>query len=482
MADQFDVVVVGGGPGGYVTALKLAIAGRAVAVVEKEKLGGVCLHRGCIPTKIYLESAALYHRVRHAGEFGVRTSGVKLDFEAVVARRDRLVSANAGAIGAHFRAHGVTSIPGRARLDGPGELVVDGPDGQRRLRARDVILATGSTPRLLPGVPADGERVVTSDHVTTWTSLPRSVVVVGAGAVGAEFASAMNDFGVETTLVEFLPRILPREDVELSEVVHRAFARRGITLLTETKVLNETVRATRGGVTLEVETGRERKKLAADCLLVATSRDPCVEGIGLEKTRVKLERGAVKVDPRMQTDEPHVYAIGDLIGGLMLAHAAHAEGDAALAAILERRPAPVDYNAVPRATYTRPEVASIGLTEEEARAAGHELQVGRFSFRANARAMIQGETEGLAKFVADGRTGELLGVHLAGPQVTELIHESVVARLLEATPEEIELAVHAHPTLSETIWEAAADVAGRSPHAGSKKRRTSATGTPRPPS
>ncbi|HEV8633420.1 MAG TPA: dihydrolipoyl dehydrogenase, partial [Chloroflexota bacterium] len=469
-ADRFDVIVVGGGPGGYVTAIKLAMHGRSVAVVEKEKLGGACLHRGCIPTKIYLESAGLYQQVRHAGDFGVKASGVKIDFGAVASRRDKIVSANAGGIAAHFRAHGVTSIPGQARLGGGMEVIVDGPDGQRRLKAVDVILATGSTPRPLPGVEVDGERVVTSDHVTRWTALPGSIVVIGAGAVGAEFASAMNDFGVETTLVEFLPRVLPREDAELSDVVHRAFTRRGIGVLTATKVINETVRAEKAGVKLEVETGGQRKKLAADCLLVATSRDPYVDGLGLEKTRVKLERGVVRVDARMQTDEPHVYAIGDLIGGLMLAHVAHAEGEAAMAAILGQPPRPIDYNAMPRTTYTRPEVASIGLTEEEARAGGREVKTGRFGFRANPRAMIQAEAEGVAKFVADGKTGEILGVHLAGPQVTELIHESVLAKLLEATTEEVELTVHAHPTLSEAIWEAAADVSGRSPHAPPKKR------------
>ncbi|HEY3083443.1 MAG TPA: dihydrolipoyl dehydrogenase [Chloroflexota bacterium] len=470
MADQFDVIVVGGGPGGYVTAIKLAMRGRSVAVVEKEKLGGACLHRGCIPAKIYLESAGLYQKVQHAADLGVKASGVKLDFGAVASRRDRIVSANAGGIAAHFRAHGVTSIPGRARLGGDREVIVDGPDGRRRLKAGDVILATGSTPRPLPGVEADGERIVTSDHVTRWTSLPRSIVVVGAGAVGAEFASAMNDFAVETTLVEFLPRVLPREDAELSEAVHRAFTRRGIAVLAGTRVINETVKAEKAGVKLQVETGGERKKLAADCLLVATSRDPYVEGLGLEKTRVKLERGVVKVDARTQTDEPHGYAIGDLIGGLMLAHAAHAEGEAAMAAILGQPPRRFDYNAMPRATYTRPEVASVGLTEEEARAAGREIRTGRFGFRANPRAMIQAEGEGLTKFVADAGTGEILGVHMVGPQATELVHESVLARLLEATTEEVELTVHAHPTLSEAIWEAAADVAGHSPHSPPKKR------------
>ncbi|HEV8634707.1 MAG TPA: dihydrolipoyl dehydrogenase [Chloroflexota bacterium] len=473
MADQFDVVVIGGGPGGYVTAIKLAIRGRSVALVEKEKLGGACLHRGCIPTKIYLESAGLYQKVRHASDLGVKASGVKLDFGAIASRRDKIVSANAGGIAAHFRAHGVTAIPGTGRLVGNLEVVVDGPDGERRLKARDVILATGSTPRLLPGLEADGERIVTSDHVTQWTVLPRSIVIVGAGAVGAEFASAMNDFGVETTLLEFLPRVLPREDLELSEVVHRSFTRRGIAVLASTKVIEETVKADKGGVKLEVETNGQRKKLAADCLLVATSRDPYVQGLGLEKTRVKVERGVVKVDAGAQTDEPHVYAIGDLVGGLMLAHAAHAEGEAAMAAILGQRPVPVDYNAIPRATYTRPEVASIGLTEEEARAGGRDVKVGKFGFRANPRAMIQAEGEGLVKFVADGKTGEILGVHLSGPQATELIHELVLAKLLEATTEEIELTVHAHPTLSEAIWEAAADVLGRSPHSPPKKRPSS---------
>ena len=468
MADSFDVVVIGGGPGGYVTAIKLAIHGRSVALVEKEKLGGTCLHRGCIPTKVYLESAGFYDRVQHgAADLGVKVAKAELDFPQIAKRRDKIVAANEGGIKLHLKNHGVESIQGTARLAGNGEVLV----GERRIKAKDVILATGSTPRLLPGVAADGERVLTSDHVTTWDALPRSIVIVGAGAVGAELASAMSDFGVETTLLEFLPRVLPREDAEVSTAVARSFQRRKIQVVTDAKVLPESVKAGKSGVRLEVEVKGERKALSADCLLVATSRDPLTEGLGLDKTRVKLERGAVKVDPRtMQTDEPHVYAIGDVIGGLMLAHAAHAEGDAAIASILGEKPRPVDYNAVPRATYTRPEVASIGLTEEEAREGGRAVQVGKFSFRANAKALIQGETEGVTKFVADEKTGELLGVHLAGPHVTELISEAVLGKVLEATPEEIELSVHAHPTLSEAVWEAAADALGRSPHSAPKKR------------
>jgi dihydrolipoamide dehydrogenase len=468
MADSFDVVVIGGGPGGYVTALKLAIHGRSVALVEKEKLGGTCLHRGCIPAKVYLESAAFYDRVQHgAADLGVNVAKAELDFGHVAKRRDKIVAANEGGIKLHLKNHGVESIQGTARLVGPGEVQV----GERRIKAKDVILATGSTPRLLPGVAADGERVLTSDHVTTWGVLPKSIVIVGAGAVGAELASAMSDFGVETTLLEFLPRVLPREDVEVSTAIARSFQRRKIQVVTDAKVLPESVKSGKSGVKLEVEVKGERKPMSAECLLVATSRDPLTEGLGLEKTKVKIERGAVKVDPRTQlTDEPHVYAIGDLIGGLMLAHAAHAEGDAAIAAILGEKPRPVDYNAMPRATYTRPEVASIGLTEEEARQGGGEVQVGKFSFRANAKALIQGEGEGVTKFVADAKTGELLGVHLAGPHVTELISEAVLGKVLEATPEEIELSVHAHPTLSEAVWEAAADALGRSPHSAPKKR------------
>jgi dihydrolipoamide dehydrogenase len=469
--DSFDVVVIGGGPGGYVTALKLAIHGRSVALIEREKLGGTCLHRGCIPAKVYLESAAFYDRVRNgAADLGVKVAEAELDFGQVARRRDKIVSANEGGIKHHLKNHGVTSIAGTGRLAGGGEVVVEGPDGERRVKANDIILATGSTPRLLPGVAADGERVLTSDHVTAWSALPKSIVIVGAGAVGAELASAMGDFGVETTLLEFLPRVLPREDAEVSTVIARSFQRRKINALTGAKVLPETVKSGKSGVSLEVEVGGDRKKLSAECLVVATSRDPLTEGLGLDRTGVKLERGAVRVDPRtMQTDEPHVYAIGDLVGGLMLAHAAHAEGDAAIAAILGHRPQPVDYDAVPRATYTRPEVASIGLTEEEARGAGRQVQVGKFSFRANARALIQGEGEGVTKFVADAKSGELLGVHLAGPHVTELISEAVLGKVLEATPEEIELSVHAHPTLSEAVWEAAADALGRSPHSPPKR-------------
>ena len=473
MADSFDVVVIGGGPGGYVTALKLAIHGRSVALVEKEKLGGTCLHRGCIPAKVYLESAGFFDRVQHgAADLGVKIAKPELDFGQIAKRRDKIVAANEGGIKLHLKNHGVESIQGTAQLVGPGEVRV----GDRRIKAKDVILATGSTPRPLPGVEPDGERVLTSDHVTTWGALPKSIVIVGAGAVGAELASAMGDFGVETTLLEFLPRVLPREDVEVSTAIARSFQRRKIQVVTDAKVLPESVKSGKSGVKLEVEVKGERKQMSAECLLVATSRDPLTEGLGLDKTKVKVERGAVKVDPRtMQTDEPHVYAIGDLVGGLMLAHAAHAEGDAAIAAILGHRPQPVDYDAVPRATYTRPEVASIGLTEEEARKAGHELQVGKFSFRANAKALIAGDAEGFVKIVSDGQTGEIVGVHMVGPHVTELIGELSVAKLLESTPLEVGLAVHPHPTLSEAVAEAALDVTGEAIHVSPRRRSTAAS-------
>jgi dihydrolipoamide dehydrogenase len=470
VADSFDLVVVGGGSGGYVAAIRAAQYGLSVAVVERARLGGTCLHAGCIPTKVFLESAGLLDRMRRSDELGISASAVKLDFGAVAARKDKIVAANEQGVRSHLKSNGVTEIAGEGSLVGPREVLVRGKAGERRLLAKNVLLATGSRPKSLPGLEIDGERVVSSDHVTHWKELPKSVLVAGAGAVGAEFASALADFGLEVTLVEFLPRVLPLEDAEVSPIVARAFGRRGIKVLTGARIAPETLKRERRAVSVEVEIGKERQRLSAERLLVAIGREPVTDRLGLEKTRVALDqRGFVKVDPFMRTGEAGVYACGDLVGGLMLAHAAYQEGKVA-AATMAGKPVPaIDYDAMPRATYTRPEVASVGLTEEQAREKGRAVKVGRFRFGANPKAMIQGESEGLVKLVTDEASGEILGAHMVGPHVTELIAEPTVAKLLESTGLEIALAVHAHPTLSEALNEAAADLEGLAIHGAHRR-------------
>ena len=475
MPDAFDLVVVGGGSGGYVGAIRAAQYGLSVAVVERDRLGGTCLHRGCIPTKVYLESAALLDRMKHAADFGITASKIALDFASVAARREKIVGGNESGVRTHLKNNGVVEIAGDARLAGPNEVVVEAKDGERRLKAKNLLLATGSRPRSLPGLEIDGEHVVSSDHVTHWTKLPGSIVVVGAGAVGSELASALNDFGVEVTLVEALPRILPLEDAEISPIVARGFQRRGIRMLVGAKLFPDSVKARKNKVALEVEVDGKREKLSAEKLLIATSREPVTDGLGLDKTRVKVgQRGFVEVDPYMRTAEPNVYACGDLVGGLMLAHVAYQEGKVAAATMAGKPVPPIDYDAMPRATYTRPEVASLGLTEEQAKERGRAVKVGRFRFGANAKAGIRGEADGLVKLVTDESTGEILGAHLVGPYVTELIHEPTVAKLLESTNVELALTVHAHPTLSEALNEAAEDVRGLAIHASHRRAVASA--------
>ncbi|HEY3108841.1 MAG TPA: dihydrolipoyl dehydrogenase [Chloroflexota bacterium] len=466
MADSFDLVVIGGGSGGYVGAIRAAQYGLSVALVERARLGGTCLHSGCIPTKVFLESADLLDRMRRADELGISASGIKLDFGAVAARKEKIVSANEQGVRGHLKSNRVEEIAGDGSLAGPNEVLVSAEDGQRRLKTRNLLLATGSRPKSLPGLEIDGDRVVSSDHVTGWRELPKSILVAGAGAVGAEFASAMADFGVEVTLVEFLPRVLPLEDAEVSPIVARNFGRRGIKLLTGARILPETLKREKRSVSIEVEVGKERQRLGAERLLVAIGREPVTDGLGVEKTRAKInQRGFVEVDRYMRTAEPGVYACGDVVGGLMLAHVAYQEGKVAAATMAGRPVPPIDYDAMPRATYTRPEVASVGLTEEQARERGPALKVGRFRFGANPKALIHGEAEGLVKILTDEASGEILGAHLVGPHVTELIAEPTVAKLLESTALEIALAVHPHPTLSEALNEAAADVDGLAIHA-----------------
>ena len=472
-SNDFDLVVLGAGTGGYTAAFRAAQLGLNVALVDEGKIGGTCLHQGCIPTKAMLESAAFADRVRHAADFGVTLSGEpSVDFAAVAARRDAVVKRMWTGLKSLIDKNKVTWIAGRGRLDGATKVVVsqhgeDGsPDGggERILTATDVILATGSRVKGLPGLEPDGKRIITSDDCLRLDALPSSIVIVGAGAVGVEFASLFADLGVAVTLLEYAPRIVPLEDAEVSKVVERSFTKRGMTVMTNARFDTASVKASKTGVKLMAgPDGTEPTEIKTDVLLVATGRAANIEDIGLETTKVETDRGVIKVNGRMRTKEPHLYAIGDIVGGLWLAHTAAHEGIVAAHTIAgDGDVHEIDYVKQPRATYCRPEVASIGLTEEQAREQGFDIRVGKVPFLAIAKALIGGEYDGFAKVIEDTGTGDTLGVHIVGPHATDLIAEASVAFELDATPSEIGSATHPHPTLSEIIGEAAMAVEGRS--------------------
>ena len=472
-SNDFDLVVLGAGTGGYTAAFRAAQLGLKVALVDQGKIGGTCLHIGCIPTKAMLESAALLERVRHAKDYGIGIGEADptVDYAQIGARRDQTVKRLWTGLKSLVDKNKVTWIQGAGRLDGPTKVVVrmepdaDNPGGERVLSGTDVILATGSRVKSLPGLEPDGKRIVTSDDILTTAPLPRDVIVVGAGAVGVEFASMYHDLGVKTTLLEYLPSLVPLEDREVSQALERSFTRRGMTVMTSARFDPKAVKALKTGVSLSVGSeGKDAAELSAEMLLVATGRAPNVENVGLESTKAELEKGFVKVDLRtMRTREPHLYAIGDVVGGLMLAHTAGHEGILAAHVIAgDRDVHPMDYVQQPRATYCRPEIASVGLTEQQCQERNLPYKVGKVPFQAIAKALIAGEYEGFAKVIGNTETGDTLGVHVIGPHATDLIAEATLAFSLEATPWEIGRATHAHPTLSEVIGEAAMAVDGQS--------------------
>jgi dihydrolipoamide dehydrogenase len=458
----FDLTIIGSGPGGYVAAIRAAQLGLKTALVERSgALGGTCLHVGCVPTKALLYSAEVLETARAAARYGVKTGDVKLDLAGAHKHKADVVRRLARGVESLMKKNGVTVVHGHGKLKRGGHVEVSRPGGgpAQSLQTKNVILATGATPKMLPGLKVDGARILTS----TEAFVPKSFIVLGAGAVGAEFASIYRSFGSSVTLVEMLPRVLPMEDEDLSSELQKAFKKRGIEVRVSTRV--EDVKVGERGVELQIRNGRGQKEaLRADVLLVAVGREPVTEGIGLEGTRVELLDGAVKVDGSMRTGEPGVYAIGDLLPTPQLAHVASHEGIVAVEAIAGRDPRPIDYTRVPSCTYSDPEVASIGLTEKAAREGGHKVKVGRFPFAAVGKASILGTTEGFVKLVGDERYDELLGIHVVGPKATELIAEAGIALRLESTVEELFHSIHAHPTLSEAMAEAALNLHARGIH------------------
>lgn len=463
MAETFDLIVIGGGPAGYVGAIRARQLGLRTALVEQEKVGGTCLHVGCIPTKVLLHTAELLEEMRGAAEMGVLAEGVRLDYARLRARLERVVAANYRGVEYLMRKHGVAVVPGHGRLVAATRVRVTASDGTAaELEAPHILLATGSRPRSLPGLAIDNDRILDSTGALRLPAVPRSIAILGAGAVGTEFASVFAAFGSAVTLVEMMPQVLPLEDEEVAGVLARSLQRRGVTVRTGTTVVG--VRPAGDGVRVAVRAQDAEETIEAEYVLVAVGRAPLVDGLGLEAVGLDAGGGGLEVDERMRTGVPSIYAAGDLVGGLLLAHVASAEATTAVEAIAGHRPPALDPSLLPRATYSIPQVASCGLTEKQAREAGRDVAVGRFPFAASGRATILGQREGLVKIVSDRALGEILGVHLVGPQVTELLPEGVLGKSLEATVAEIGQAVHAHPTLSEAVREAALGALGRAIH------------------
>ena len=462
---DYDVVIIGAGPGGYVCAIRAAQLGKKVAIVEKKWLGGVCLNVGCIPTKALLKNAEIAHILRDGGkEFGFEIQDLKLDYSAAVKRSRRVADRLTKGVGFLMRKNKIDVHMGSAMLADAKTITVTSEDGSTSdLTAMDIVIATGASPLEIPGVEVDGERVVTYEEAILQEQLPKSVVIIGAGPIGLEFATIWNRYGVEVTLVEMLPRIAPLEDEEVSEELAKAFGKQGVQILTSTKVVNTEALKTK--VKVNVSGSEGDQTLDAEQALVAVGFKANTEGLGLEGAGVQLgDGGVIGIDDRMATNIPGVWAIGDVTGKLMLAHVATAMGIVCAENIAGVETMELNYEMLPRGIFCHPQVASFGLTEAQAKERGHDVTLGRFPFRASGKALGLGDYDGWAKLVVDAKYGEILGAHLIGPEVTELLSEITLAQLMELTPAEIARNVHIHPTLSEVIMEAAHDAEGHAIH------------------
>lgn len=472
MASEYDVVVVGAGTGGYVAAIRAAQLGLTVAVVERQKtLGGTCLIWGCIPTKALLEHAHALKVAQAAKEWGltgVDGAKVGIDMPAVHARKDKMITGLTGGIESLFKKHKITWLKGSARITSAASVEVAlHAGGTEALTARkQLVIATGSTPRSIPGIEVDGTRIIFSDHAIHLPHVPTSIAIMGSGAVGVEFASIFKSYGSEVTIIELMPKLVPLEDEAVSNELERTFKKRGIKAFTGTKVTG--AKATATGVDITMDRAGTSESLTVEMLLVATGRGPVTDGLGVETIGLTMDRGYVVVDALFQTNVPGVSAIGDVItmGGphYQLAHVSSMEGILLAEKIAGHQVQAINYDHVPRCTYTEPEIGSVGLTEAQATAAGHDVRIGTFPFRALARARMAGEVDGFVKIVAEKKYDEMLGVHIIGPRATELIAEAVLALRLECTVEELVKTIHAHPTMSEAMGEAAHAAYGAAIH------------------
>lgn len=461
--NKYDVIIIGSGPGGYVSAIRAAQLGKKTAVVERENLGGVCLNWGCIPTKALLESARLLDEMRNAKDFGLFCEAPAPDWKAVI-KRSRIASTRMSK-GVEFlmKKNQINVIKGRGEFTSPGQLDVHTSEGVEKLAADNFIIATGARSRSLPGFEFDGKNIISSKEAMILPEIPERMLIIGAGAIGVEFAYLYSVMGCKVTLVELMDQIVPVEDNEVAITLERLFIKRGIDVHTSSKVTNIQKKKT-GAYTYTIEGKKGKTIVDADVCLVAVGVQANTDNLGLEKLNVAIDRGFIKVDDHMRTNVSGVYAIGDVAGPPLLAHVASHEGICAAETISGFENAGVDHSNVPGCTYCHPQIASVGLTEAKAKAAGYEVKIGKYMFRANGRAVAGGETDGFVKFVVDSKYGEVLGVHIIGPGAPELIGEVVVGREFELTAKDFARTIHAHPTLSEAVMEAAGDALGEAIH------------------
>ncbi|UYZ60953.1 dihydrolipoyl dehydrogenase [Hymenobacter latericus] len=463
MALQYDVVVIGSGPGGYVAAIRASQLGLKVGVVERESLGGICLNWGCIPTKALLKSAQVFDYLKHPQEYGLSADNVGYDFAAVVKRSRGVAEGMSKGVTFLLKKNKVDVISGTAKISKPGEVAVTKADGgSETIQAKHIILATGARARELPNLPIDHKKILGYRDAMVLPEQPKTMVVVGSGAIGVEFAYFYATMGTKVTIVEFMPRIVPVEDEEVSKQLERSFKKSGIDILTNASV--EKVDTSGPGCKVTIKTAKGEQQMDADVVLSAVGIQPNLENLGLEELGITVEKGRIKVDEYYRTNVPGIYAIGDIVPGPALAHVASAEGITCVEAIAGHHPEPINYGNIPGCTYCYPEIASVGLTEEEAKKQGYDVLVGKFPFSASGKASASGAKDGFVKVIFDKKYGEWLGAHMIGAGVTDMIAEAVVARKLETTGHEIIKAIHPHPTMSEAVMEAAAAAYGEVIH------------------
>ncbi len=460
---HYDIIVIGSGPGGYVAAIRASQLGFKTAVVEKAELGGICLNWGCIPTKALLKSAQVYHYAKHAEDYGIRVSNAEPDFEKIISRSRSVADAMSKGIQFLFKKNKIDVIQGFGKLGENRKVLVTKPDGSSiELIASHIILATGARSKELPQMKQDGKRIIGYREALTLPYLPKSMIVVGSGAIGCEFAYFYNTMGTKVTLVEYLPNILPLEDEEVSKTLARVFKKEGMEILTDANVTQVDVRDSYCIATIETKQGT--KTIEADVVLSAVGVTPNLENIGIEELGIETEKGKIKVSKYYETNIKGIYAIGDIINTPALAHVASAEAICCVEYIAGKNPQPINYQNIPSCIYTTPEVASVGITEKEAIEKGYQIKVGKFPYTASGKAKAAGNSEGFVKLIFDAQYGELLGAHLIGLNVTEMIAELVVSKTLETTGHELIKSIHPHPTMSEAIMEAAAAAYGEVIH------------------
>ena len=472
MSKEYDLVVLGGGTGGYVAAIRAAQLGLQVAIVEKEQLGGTCLHRGCIPSKALLRSAEVFKQTKEASTYGIDTKDTSLNFKKVQERKNKIVQTLHQGVQGLMKKGKIDVFEGYGRILGPsifspmpGTISIEYANGEENtmIVPKNVLIATGSKPKSLPGLEIDGKLVMSSDEALEMEELPASIVIVGGGVIGIEWASMLADFGVDVTVIEYADQILPTEDDAIAKEVEKLLKKKGITFVKGAKVLADTFTKD-NGISIEAEIDNKQETFKAEKMLISVGREANTGNLGLQNTEIVVDKGFIQTNNFYQTKESHIYAIGDVIGGMQLAHVASHEGIIAVEHMANQQPVPIDYNSVPTCIYSNPEVASVGMTEKQAKAEGFDIKIGKFPFQAIGKALVYGESDGFVKIIADKSTEDLLGVHMVGPQVTDMISEAGLAKVLDATPWEISQSIHPHPALSEIMGEAALAVEGKQIH------------------